>query len=337
MKRLLLPILLLAVSPLFADECFRVVSYNVENLFDCDDDPLTLDEDYTPSGKYHWTPSKLRRKCINIARVITAVGEWKGAALVGLCEIESEKSLRMLVRQTPLRNGHYGWIHYESPDARGVDVALLFDSTRFVPLQSHVIRINFPDNPDVKTRDVLYVEGLACGDIPLHLFVCHTPSRLGGEDATEWKRCYVMKQVRGAVDSILRCDGNANIVIMGDFNDYPDNKSITDDLGAKAFDGSSGFRPSSLYNLFYNMHRSGKGSHKMQGEWGMLDQMMVSGAFIGRCSSVVPHIFEAPFILEPDKKYMGMKPFRSFRGPSFTGGFSDHLPIYTDFYLKKEK
>ena len=314
---------------------FKIMCYNVENYFDCVDDSLTDDKEYLPTGMRGWNTTKYEKKQNNIGKVITAIGGWDGPDLVGLCEIESEKCLFDLTHYSGLKNLRYKYLHHESPDARGVDVALLYQPRRFKPFHDQAIRINFPQAPTSKTRDVLFASGVIPNGDTLHVFVCHFPSRLGGELESEDRRIYVASVVRNKVDSLFAANANPNIVIMGDFNDYPINKSLLEVLKAKPLDDS--ISSHGLYNLMYKMHSQGKGTNKHQGEWGALDQMIVSGNLLNNASHIFTiqsdvHIFDADFLLEDDKAFLGKQPFRTYVGMKYQEGFSDHLPIYTDFW-----
>lgn len=311
---------------------FRVMSYNVENLFDLDDDSLTRDEEYIPGGMRGWSYSRYRQKLIHIGRVLVA-GGWDPPAVVGLCEIESRKALLDLTRYSTVKNLGYRFVHYESPDARGVDVALLYQQEYFQPVSHKPVRICYPHAPASRTRDILYVSGTVPTGDTLHLFVCHFPSRLGGELESEQNRMFVASVLRSQVDSILLRHQQHGIVIMGDFNDYPDNRSMQEILGAVHPDESKG----DLINLMFPLHEAGKGSHKHAGEWGALDQIIVSRNLLGnnnRFRTLTPEatLLNLPFLLEEDKKYLGFQPFRTYNGMKYQGGYSDHLPVYIDFY-----
>ncbi len=309
---------------------FKIVSYNVENYFDVVDDSLTSDEEYLPGGIRAWNYSKYTAKQGNIAKVLAAIGGWDAPAIVGLCEIESEKCMKDLTLFSPLKGLGYKYIHHESPDARGVDVALMYQPHQFKPIHNEVIRIQ-----QFKTRDLLYVSGKTINEDTLHIFVCHFPSRLGGELESEDKRVFVAEKLRQKVDSVFGICRKPNIIIMGDFNDYPSNSSITDIL--KGIPPTDSIRPDQLYNLAYTLHSRGKGSHKFQGEWGMLDQMIVSGNLfdpknkISTTSSSL-QVFEPDFLLENDESFLGKKPNRTYNGMTYQGGFADHLPIVLDFW-----
>lgn len=316
---------------------FRIICYNVENYFDCVDDSLTNDSEFLPGGIRGWSQSKYRQKQANIAKVITAIGKWENPpALVGLCEIESRKALIDLTRYSPLKSFDYKFIHHESPDARGVDVAMLYHPYQFFPISNKAIQINFPHDKRT-TRDILYVSGTTLSNDTLHIFVNHFPSRLGGELESEERRMFVASVLRTKVDSLFSIYQNPNIIIMGDFNDYPTNRSMLETLQAYPLPAFPSERE--LYNLTHDLHTKGKGTHKYAGEWGMLDQIIVSGSLINPEKPIFTsqqdiYIFDADFLLETDEKHLGKKPFRTYTGMKYTGGFSDHLPIYLDLWYK---
>lgn len=314
---------------------FKIMCYNVENFFDCVDDSLTDDREFLPTGMRGWNTTKYQKKQANIGKVITAIGGWETPALVGLCEIESKKCLYDLTRYSGLKNLRYKFLHHDSPDARGVDVALLYQPSMFKPFHDEAIRINFPTAPTTKTRDILFASGVIPTGDTLHVFVCHFPSRLGGELESDEKRMFVASVIRAKVDNLFTSNQCANIVIMGDFNDYPTNKSMTEVLQAKPLTNNNPAKE--LYNLVYKMHTEGKGSNKHNGEWGALDQMIVSGNLLNNNAKLFTrqndvHFFDADFLLEDDKAFLGKQPFRTYVGMKYQDGFSDHLPVYADFW-----
>jgi predicted extracellular nuclease len=338
MNRILLIIICFSINVLAAwaqESTFRVVCYNVENYFDCVDDPRTNDSEYLPGGLRAWNFSKYAHKQASISKVLVNMGGWRAPALVGLCEIESDKCLWDLTHSAGLKNWKYSYLHVESPDARGVDVALLYQPNQFTPHASKAISIRFPFRPKSKTRDILHVRGITASQVVLDLFVCHFPSRLGGELESEEKRLYVASVLRKQTDSIFSLNPRANILIMGDFNDYPTNKSLNVTLGA--VDPSEKIEAGKLYNLMMPIHQAGKGSHKHNGEWGALDQFIVSGHLLlnENFSCREARVYDADFLLENDEKYLGKQPFRTYAGMKYQAGFADHLPIYVDFEISK--
>ncbi len=317
----------------------RIMFYNAENLFDTYDDSLKVDEEFTPAGVRHWSKGRYYKKLNNISKVMTAIGQWDLPEIVGLCEIENRFVLEGLIKQTALKKYPYRIIHKESPDRRGIDVGLLYRKDKFTPIEYEAVNITFPFDANRPTRDILYVKGYNNSNDTLHIFVNHWPSRWGGQLETDRKRVYVASILRHKVDSLFKEDVNPNIIIMGDLNDYPDNKSVKETLNAKnKFDIIVN---EELYNLaYYLQEEKGKGTHKYQGEWGVLDQIIVSGSLLNQENSIHltiddAHVFDAPFLLESDEHFVGYKTFRTYVGYKFHDGFSDHLPVYLDLYFRK--
>ena len=286
---------------LFAQDSLTIISYNVENLFDCEHDSLKNDSSFLPDGMHHWTYHRYQTKLDRIAQVIVNISGWESAALVGLCEVENARCLRDLCYR--LRRFHYKYVHYESADERGIDVALLYDSTKVQVLNSKPLHVSLNDDA---TRDILYVEALVEGQDTLHAIVCHLPSKLGGSAATDWKRKTAKQVIQQQVDSILEVDLNASIVVMGDMNTEP-----KDDLQG-------------MNNMMIGWERVGKGTHKYQGMWSCLDQIYVSDALKNRARAT---IFSPKWLLDEDIKYLDYQPKRTYQGYRYKGGYSDHLPV----------
>ena len=291
-------------------DTLRIVSYNVENLFDNRHDTLKSDLDFTPEGTHHWTYRRYQAKVERIAQVLTAIGGWQAPVLVGLCEVENARCLRSLC--WCLRRYHYKYVHYESPDERGIDVALLYDSTRFHVLHSEPIPVPLPSAP---TRDILYVQGtlspvaIQQPSDTFHLFICHLPSQLGGTSETEWKRAGAKSVLQSRIDSLLTVSPSANVIVMGDMNSAPANDLI----------GMTNLMLHNAKNIF-----KAEGTHKYNGIWTYLDQFYVSPSLTHRVSASV---FAPTWLLEEDTKYLGVKPRRTFNGYHYRDAYSDHLPI----------
>jgi endonuclease/exonuclease/phosphatase family metal-dependent hydrolase len=301
MRWIFLIVAFLIQSAVFSQDSLIVVSYNVENLFDYEHDTLKNDSSFLPEGNHHWTYHRYQTKLDRIAQVIVNIGGWESAMLVGLCEVENERCLRDLCYR--LKRFHYKYVHYESGDERGVDVALLYDSTKVKVLDSKPLFVSL--NGDM-TRDILFVEALVGGKDTLYTMVCHLPSKLGGSAATEWKRKAAKQVILQQVDSILKVDSNASIVVLGDMNADP-----KDDLQG-------------MNNLMIGWERVGKGTHKHQGMWSCLDQIYVSDALKGSATATV---FSPNWLLDEDTKYLDYQPKRTYVGYRYKGGYSDHLPI----------
>jgi len=341
MERLLLSCMICWLAfapPSFSKEPFRVMFYNVENLFDTRNDTLKEDDQFLPEGFMHWTPYKYWTKLRNLTRVITAVGEMYSPALIGLCEVENDSVIFDLTKRSPLRAQEYQYIVTDSPDERGIDVALLYQPHQFRLLERDEYVISFRQHGRRPTRNILHAVGQVINGDTLDLFVCHFPSRSEGRRQTEQARFEAAGLLRQKSDSIFNLRENAHILIMGDFNDHPEDKSLSRVLEAKRCDGKKENRE--LYNLFYStVSNNEKGTYKYQGRWEVLDQFIVSGNLLIPDGSITvsrgsAEIFKAPFLLEEDKRYYGMKPFRTNQGPRFLGGFSDHLPIRMDLIIR---
>ena len=316
---------------------FRVVCWNVENLFDTRHDSLKNDHEFLPDAIRHWNYGRYKKKLVDIARVITAVGEWNPPALVGLCEVENDSVLRDLTRRSPLKELDYRYVMTNSPDLRGIDVALLYRRDLFKLLSSRSVPIP-PFNQQRSTRDLLHVSGLLLTGDTLDVFVCHLPSRSGGAKESEPYRLHAAHILRTEADSILSARFHPQVIIMGDFNDYPTNKSIREVLEAEA----PSTEPPSPLKLYHLLARKAKakdfGSYKYRGEWGLLDHLIVSGNLLNQSGCFFTNEEKAkvcflPFLLIEDSKYGDKEPFRTYKGMKYQGGISDHLPVYTDFEL----
>ena len=306
-------------------------------MFDTKDDTLKADEEFLPWGMKGWKTERYEDKLKKIFKVMVNVGAWELPEMIGLCEIENRFVLEELIRKTPLARENYGIIHEESPDARGIDLGFIYRRDAFTPLKHEVVRINFPFD-EYKTRDILHVEGLVNKkNDTLHIFLCHFPSRRGGQVVSEPKRKYVATQLRRSVDSIRQIQPDANIIITGDFNDEPTNKSIYEVLKAK--ENWDNIVDGDLFNFMHHFKvKEGKGTYKYQGYWNMLDQYIITpslmnennGVFVKRNSA---QIYEQPWLIQEDSDNPGNKPFRTFGGSTYLGGYSDHFPIYLDLFF----
>lgn len=316
---------------------YRIMFYNVENFFDTNDDPAIRDDEFTPQGARYWTPKRFFQKLMNIYKVIVAVGEWEPPAIVGLCEVENRYVLQKLIYDTPLKQFSYDIIHFDSPDSRGIDVAMIYRKDQFTPLHTEPITVFFPEDTSSKTRDILYVKGLLGDREMVHLFVNHWPSRYGGYMATKPKRNRAAEVLKHKTDSLLAINPNISIVVMGDFNDNPDDESVAQIL--KAEKPATEFQPGKLYNMMLREQSGWKyGSLKFREHWDTFDHIIVSGGLLDTASvvSISPAgavIFHADFLLQPDERYMGMQLFRTYVGFKYQGGYSDHLPVYVDVHL----
>ena len=251
--------------------------------------------------------------------------------------MDNERVMNDLAEYSPLKECGYRYVMTDSPDERGIDVALLYQRGDFRLLQSRSIRIHFKEKGRRPTRDILHVTGLISTSDSLDVFVCHMPSRSGGEKESEPARLFAASVLRQTVDSLFAVRRHPKILIMGDFNDYPHNAAISKVLAAN--EPVDSICPCKLYNLMADKEKdSSIGSYKYQGEWGILDQLIVSGSLLlnkdsFHTSEADARICRFPFLLERDKKHFGYQPFRTYYGMKYRGGYSDHLPIVLDFRL----
>lgn len=321
-----------AQTPATSKPWGRVMFYNTENLFDTIDDPLRDDAQFLPGAKANWNGAKYNTKLKHIGEVVEKAGF---PVLVGFSEVENDTVLNDLVKQKLFADKKYKVVHYNSPDERGIDVALIYRSDIFTLKGSQKLPVTFPTEPEDRTRDVLYVRGTLKGET-VHIMVNHWPSRSEGEEKTRHRRMAAAQVVRRVVDSLTVLEKEPQFIIMGDFNDHPNDESIK--KGLLTADDQKSITATNLYNLAERFATEGKGTHKYKGEWGTLDQLIVTGALLtvkGIYTKVdAAHIAEYDFLLEPDTKNGGNWPRRTYAGDKYLDGYSDHLPIYLDLYKK---
>lgn len=325
---------------MFLISLFTFVELNCENLFDCRHDSLKNDTEFLPDGSYHWTRTRYWRKLNRVGQTIIACGEKQGGVLQGrelkdvdymkgrswqlpdmvaLCEVENDSVLHDLTRRSLLRNARYEYVMTNSPDERGIDVALVYSPFSFRLINSHSVRVE-PIRNMRPTRDILYASGIIASGDTLHVVVAHLPSRRGGEQQSRPFRMAAASKVAEVIDSIYNnVSKDAKIIIAGDFNDYSQSASVRllcssrmKDISAKA-----------------TGHNGAKGTYRYQGEWGSLDHILVSESLVASVANC--YIYDAPFLIEPDDKYGGVKPRRNYLGPRYLNGFSDHLPLVATF------
>lgn len=302
-----------------------IAFYNVENLFDTINDPSINDDEFTPGTEKDWNARRYDDKIEKIASTLSGIGN-PHPSIIGLCEIENKSVLEDLVTSAALKDGKYEIAHFNSPDMRGIDVALLYAKKEFKPSHKAAIPVTLPES-ERPTRDILYVKGSLKKGPELHIFVNHWPSRYGGAEESEYKRVVAAEALRKQIDSIETADPGAHIICMGDFNDYPNNNSITETLVKGPGDASL-----PMCNLMEGKTETHRGSYNYRGNWGFLDQIIVS------CSlqnSQLPNILDgatAPYYTREmiyTNKEGEEYPSRTYGGPNYYGGYSDHLPVYT--------
>lgn len=316
---------------------FGILFYNVENLYDTINDVSIDDEEFLPAAQRNWNAEKYETKINHIAQVIATAAP-SMPTFVGLCEIENKGVVKDLVKAEALAKGNYDIVHFDSPDERGIDVALLYNKSDFKVKSSKAIHVTLPGETVDFTRDILLVTGiLIINGKPeeLNIFVNHWPSRSEGEEVSAPKRAAAATVLRHAVDSLQSTLPLANIIIIGDFNDTPFDNSIQNVLKAKA-DGDK-FNENDLVDLMASMQANGSGSYNYKGNWQALDQIIVSASLLNGTELDVDaksvQYVKQDWMLYHNDKY-GDSPNRTYAGPKYIGGYSDHLPSYVGFMMK---
>lgn len=311
-----------------------VMFYNLENLYDTINDPEKDDETFLPTADRNWNAEKYHEKLLNIAKVITTAGM---PVLVGVCEVENRNVLDDLIAEKSISEGNYKYIHFNSPDERGIDVALLYNAALFTPKKYFPITVNLPGETVDYTRDILFVYGeltINGKKEPLNVYVNHWPSRVEGEEVSAPKRAAAAQTLKKVVDSLFAELKNPNIIIMGDFNDTPFDKSISQILYVQELDADRSFER--LVGLAFEKQKKGEGSYNYKGNWQALDQIIVSKSLLdGRNLDVEENTFEffqQDFMMYNHPQY-GKSPSRSFSGTKYYSGYSDHLPVYVELKL----
>lgn len=308
---------------------YTIAFYNLENLFDTFDDAYTNDNDFLPDSERRWTEKRYRKKLRKLGQVISQIGSntsRKPPIIVGLAEVENRLVVDDLINSSSLKDEHYDLVHYDSPDERGIDVALIYNKDYFKVIHSEVFSVELfeEDGSPDHTRDILMVEGFL-NDEKLYLLVNHWPSRREGVELTEPARITASNKAVEIIDGIKRRDENAKIIVMGDFNDNPKNKSV------KQLEQSQ-----DLYNPMSNLPTYTRGSLNHRKEWNLFDQILFSINFFefdeGKHSFSRVDIFDKDFLKQYKGKYKG-NPFRTYVGYKYKGGFSDHFPVY--LHLKR--
>lgn len=336
-KSLLLSSLLFLVfycETMFSQEKLRIAFWNLENFFDPFVDSTKSYNEYTENGSQHWTLQRFYKKRNNIYKTILSLSEREPLAVLGICEIENTFVTAMLFNDTPLKKHNYRIVHYECDDRRGIDVALAYSIDKLTLVSSEAVKVVNPENRRFRTRDILYAKFCDKNRDTLHCFVNHWPSRYGGEKETISLRELAARVLRNKIDSIIEISGHIpKIVIMGDFNDSPSDNSILKQLRAKPIEFMS--KSDTLINLFSNNDRLGHdGTLKYQYRWQIFDQIIISKSLYNDAAlhyvKESAAIFHNDFLFVEDETYGGKKLFRTYIGPKYQGGFSDHLPVYID-------
>ncbi len=304
-----------------------IAFYNVENLFDLVDDPHKNDQEFTPESEKKWTAERYQKKLNDISKVLSSINENELPEIIGFAEVENDEVLQDLIQTENLKSGDYEIVHYESPDIRGIDCALIYRPDEFKVVYSYPVRIRFADELHFKTRDILYVKGILKNKEELHIFVNHWPSRIGGVEASEPKRVAVAKILKSKIDSVQNVSPNANIVVLGDMNDEPANKSIAEILGAQKPENTN----ANLVDLMYPDFDLKQGSYYYRGNPNMLDNIIVTSTLLDdkgfQCTEKQGFIFRQKW-MEFTSNTGQVSPNRTYGGPNYYGGISDHFPVY---------
>lgn len=307
-------------------ETYTIAFYNIENLFDIENDPLTNDDDFLPYSAKRWTPKRYENKLRKLGSVISKIGNKdadKAPAIVGLAEVENKKVISDLLRDKNLIDEAYSYIHYDSSDERGIDVALIYKSDLFTVTNSETFSVYLQTKTGERdyTRDILLVQGLLHKE-PISIIVNHWSSRREGEKETEFKRVAASNKVNTIIRNIRNANKEAKIIVMGDFNDNPNNNSIL-----------SLENESDLFNPFKTVWSENNGSLNYDFEWNLFDQILFSTNFFDTINSNLSfakaEIFNHKFLTQYHGKYEG-QPFRTYVGRKYKGGYSDHFPVYIE-------
>ncbi len=332
---------LLAWPAVAQERRLRFVEWNVENLFDTLHDAGYNDREFLPTGSYGWTSGRYFSKLSALSRTLAALGGSTPVDLIALCEVENDSTMVHLTRRSLLARLHYDYLMTHSADVRGIDVALLYQPMAFRPYAVRSLRVPHDSSSERPTRDILFVSGEALTGDTLHIFVCHLPSRRGGQRVSEPYRLRAARLIRQNVDSLLAREPHAKIIIAGDFNDEPTNASIATTL--RALPPPQHLDTTAANDLFVLTSRIEtpegiRGTYKFRGQWNRLDNIIVSTALLTDSLGLHTneqhcHISTLPHLLEPDGPRGNVKPRRTYLGKFYHGGTSDHLPVTLDLFF----
>ncbi len=313
----------------------NIAFYNVENLFDTIDTEGVYDSEYTPLGKKKWNSIKYNQKLENLAEVIHQLGFQNQAPdLLGLAEIENRSVIEDLIKQNKLNKLNYKIVHYDSPDKRGIDVGLIYNSKRFKVDTSFTRTLTLPKDTSFFTRDLLCVQGKIEGEA-FNIFIAHWPSRRGGEKQSSYKRIAAAKMARQVIDSLTKLNPTVKTILMGDLNDDPTSASVKQNFGYDT--RKSNVESDEFYNPLAYFHKKGIGTLTWNKKWFLFDQILLSHNLTDESFETYKYygakVFNKPFVKEYTGSFKGY-PFRTYAGDKFLGGYSDHLPVYL-FLVRK--
>lgn len=316
-----------------------IAFYNLENFYDTVNNPLVDDEEFLPNSERHYNSRIFLDKVSRLASVVSQLGtdvNPDGLALLGVAEIENDTVLNALINHKDLKGRNLKFVHYNSPDVRGIDVALFYNPKYFTPLYSKPLFVKLPggSKDSYFTRDVLYVKGILDGDT-IHVMVNHWPSRSGGEERSIPARAAAAGVDKRIVDSLMAINPKTKVVIMGDLNDDPVSPSLIKTLGAKG--NIADVKEKQLYNPWVDFYKRGIGTIAYQDAWGLFDQVVVSQAWLDKEQPgyffYKANIFNREFLVQQTGKYKGY-PKRTWDGTTYNYGYSDHFPVFVTM-LKK--
>lgn len=311
--------------------------YNVENLFDTIDSPNTDDKDFLPTAESQWNAIKYDSKLDRLSEVIANIGGEKslgldkGPDLLGMCEVENKAVLEDLLKTNRLKKTTFGIVHHDSPDERGIDVAFVYRTSKMQVIGQKAFKVVRTDKPDDKTRDIL-LASFKVGSDTLHAFVCHFPSRRGGQEGSEPARMAAAMTARKAIDSLLQKNLRAKIILMGDLNDEPSDNSVR--IGLKALGGVDSLGKGDLWDIMAPLQKEGQGSYMHNKKWNMLDHIIVSQGLLTDEAKMALHyvdgsatIYKPEYLQEQNERFKGA-PYRTYAGKRYLGGYSDHFAVY---------
>jgi hypothetical protein len=339
---ILFPVLLISCLVIAQKKNVKVALigfYNLENLFDTVHNEGKNDYDFTPTGPYKYNSSIYFQKLDHLAFAIEQIGKDKspdGLAMFGVAEIEDSLVLHDLALTEKLKSRNYKFVHYESPDVRGIDVGLMYNPKYFRVLTSAPFFVQLPPNGKdaYYTRDVLYVKGIFAGDT-VHVFVNHWPSRVGGEERSQSSRAAAAQVCKTRIDSILAINPGSKILAMGDLNDDPTSPSVVVTMKAKS--KLEDVKLTDIYNPWINLYKKGIGTIAYQDSWGLFDQIMISGAWLDKNQKGFYYhnaiIYNEDFLIQKTGKFKNY-PKRTWDGITYNYGYSDHFPVYITFYKR---
>ena len=297
-----------------AQQTFTILSYNIENAFDTIHDDGKNDYEYCDGGERKWSQYRLFQKLKSVGKVIAAADEKRPVDLIGLCEVENDTVMQCLTQRTSLSSLGYRYIMTNSLDERGIDVALLYSPFTFHPIETESIR---PKTKKDKTRDILHVAGTIAGGDTLDVYVVHLPSKRGGSEGQKLSMS-ICQQLQAHTDSVRTLRQHPNLLIMGDFNAETNSQQL------KLLTRS--------HHLIDRTAKLQPGTYKYQGEWSILDHILTHTTTLSHQQT---RILNLSFLTEPDPTHGNVKPYRTYQGPVYQGGVSDHLPVVSVFQIKK--